>query len=537
MHHLFQRVVILVLALGLLFYVGCGGGLGEISNSDGTVTGDDVSLVNLDDIADGEAVAVDSSFKYVFSQDANSETVTKTTFFIHTTADASASLSSKVAYDSDSCSADLAIAASVSCTSSTECVLDPTNNLSEATEYIVCIKPGTPSANLVWRGLLPKDSSDGVLNDQGTEGLGYSKVIMTSGVVTATASGCSDISDCSSEEVCYFGACVAFSNVGIDSSADCSDGDRSTCESLLGGDTEWECVNIPTNGETCSDNFYCTDGDIFFNSSGTVSGHPGNDSASCGAVESATFVAAGEEFDVDLCIPSDFYVCMESEEESGDPEEGDENDGSIGSSCLADDDCLGELVCYESTSCIVAMGGECTSDDDCDGVCSDSGGEDPTMTCRECDSDEQCGVDGTCLDHSCAEWISIHDDTYWENLGEVWQPQWNEAESRWEPGEFTWDIYLRLKSGSTWADGFRPVKLRVTMVGDDNTFHLMLRDDGAPGENEMLQSGLGQDISGVEYDLDWTDCGGEICGDIATIYIGSADLDAYCTDIEFLAVP
>ncbi len=134
-------IIILVLSLALIINR-CGGGSGSSSPpADIPVT--------LEGIEGTSDVAVDSSFSYEFDSPVNTSTVNISTFFIHPTTPSSANLSSpdKAAYDETICDVNEALDSSVSCSSSTKCVLDPTDDLSAGTPHIVCISPNIEYAN------------------------------------------------------------------------------------------------------------------------------------------------------------------------------------------------------------------------------------------------------------------------------------------------------------------------------------------------------------------------------------------------------
>ncbi len=99
--------------------------------------GGEVSVNGLDGASD---VAVDSVFKYTFSQGVNISTVTNETFFIVESDDASASVL-KGSFDPTLCDNTQAIDAIVSCLSTTVCTLDPAASLDSFRRYYACLSP------------------------------------------------------------------------------------------------------------------------------------------------------------------------------------------------------------------------------------------------------------------------------------------------------------------------------------------------------------------------------------------------------------
>jgi len=124
---------------------GCGGSAGPSVPS--------TPPVAIEGLDGGTDVEIDSSFKYTFSKDVDSDTVSATTFFIveAPSAEASVSLSPKIspkaAYDSNVCDVDQALAGTVSCSSATECILTPDSDLAANTTYGICLLPGTTAAD------------------------------------------------------------------------------------------------------------------------------------------------------------------------------------------------------------------------------------------------------------------------------------------------------------------------------------------------------------------------------------------------------
>ncbi len=126
-------MILMVSVLAIITISNCGGGSG--GNPPSTIP---VALEGLDGAS---GVAVDASFAYTFDAAVDTATVSTNTFFIvPTLAAASANISAtKSEYSTDTCNTDYALDTSVTCDSSTSCILDPTNNLDGGTSYTVCL--------------------------------------------------------------------------------------------------------------------------------------------------------------------------------------------------------------------------------------------------------------------------------------------------------------------------------------------------------------------------------------------------------------
>ena len=112
-------------------FTGCGGGDG---GGNGSTT---LSLNDLDGASD---VPVDKAFSYAFGgQPVNSSTVTAATFFIVKNEWVTSVL--RAAYSASDCDVAEALPASVNCTSMTECVLDPAEDLEPLMSYTACLTP------------------------------------------------------------------------------------------------------------------------------------------------------------------------------------------------------------------------------------------------------------------------------------------------------------------------------------------------------------------------------------------------------------
>ncbi len=227
---MFKKVVIFVSVITLtIFLASCGGGGG----GGGTTPTTEADPLSLDSIG-SEGVAADSSFSYTFTKAIDSSTVTSSTFFMHTVSSGSSSISAKDAYDSSSCDVSLAIDATVSCSTSTVCVLDPTSDLTAGGSYIACLLPGTTSSsNIVAPNSFKESggSGGGIIHDDGSIFEGYSKQVLVEGTaagVEADAS-CTAQSDCASGLVCMYDTCMTHAAIGLTEMVCDSDAEVTGC--------------------------------------------------------------------------------------------------------------------------------------------------------------------------------------------------------------------------------------------------------------------------------------------------------------------
>lgn len=149
-----MRRIVFLLSLTVVAYIvgyGCGGG----SSAPTTPNQIPISVdgISIDGLDGQEDVGVDSSFKYTFGKAVDSSTVTGITYYIEETA-----LSSE-----DRCNVANALSSSVDCTSDTECLLTPSSNLDEGTNYTICLTPGsTVESNISLMSLLPTITRIGI---------------------------------------------------------------------------------------------------------------------------------------------------------------------------------------------------------------------------------------------------------------------------------------------------------------------------------------------------------------------------------------
>lgn len=120
----------------------CGGG-GSSSGGTPPPNGDEPVITEVSSLNGMADVNVASIFKMIFPSAVETSTVTNGSFFITpfiiATADVNADVSYKLAYDPAYCNAADAIAATVSCTSSTECLLEPESDLDIDSAYLLCL--------------------------------------------------------------------------------------------------------------------------------------------------------------------------------------------------------------------------------------------------------------------------------------------------------------------------------------------------------------------------------------------------------------
>ena len=90
-------------------------------------------------------------------------------------------------------------------------------------------------------------------------------------------------------------------------------------------------------------------------------------------------------------------------------------------------------------------------------------------------------------------WVQCFDDTYWETKD---QAEWNI--DHWD---FAGDFSVSIKEIGTWADAFRPTKMRIT---HDYGVGLIL---GVYGDGDPGDIFVGEVASGQEYDLDFVGSG------------------------------
>lgn len=153
---------------------GCGGG--------GSAPPDDAVSVNELDGATG--VAVDSAFKYTFSQAVDASTVTPESFFMVMGDPASADIV-KAGGDAAACDSAQAIGASVGCATTTECMLTPSAELEGGTAYTVCLMAGEEATALASKAA----GASGIFYADGQPFPGFSPRFTTAGDAPTYAIG------------------------------------------------------------------------------------------------------------------------------------------------------------------------------------------------------------------------------------------------------------------------------------------------------------------------------------------------------------
>jgi hypothetical protein len=115
------------------------------------------------------------------------------------------------------------------------------------------------------------------------------------------------------------------------------------------------------------------------------------------------------------------------------------------------------------------------------------------------------------------EWISVFDNTYWQNQANA---SWDGT--KWVESGPPADMVLVYKSGTTWREGFRPTKIRITgAFGYGGTVRVI---DNLNGAGPYIAEGVA--AASLEMDCDF-----DLTSDIYRL-----DLYGYTnvTNIEFL---
>ncbi|HPW46079.1 MAG TPA: hypothetical protein PKU96_06925 [bacterium] len=110
-----------------------------------------------------------------------------------------------------------------------------------------------------------------------------------------SSESCASYEDCGSEQICFFGSCMAWADVGIHEGSPCDDADD--CSILQA------CAPVDSS-EGCQS--YCTDLLTFYDSDL----NPPSTESECDAVEGAEWLMDT------LCVPSDMATCMEDDGDS-----------------------------------------------------------------------------------------------------------------------------------------------------------------------------------------------------------------------------
>jgi len=289
-----SRALILILLSGmvaLLMHAACGGTSGAAPTVPATMP---VSIEEIDGA--GSEVEVGSSFKYVFNKAVDESTVTEETFFMHPVIEAEESLSPKALYDATVCDVSQAIASTVSCSSSTECVLDPASDLVAAELYVICLVPGSTEVGISSVNALSLKATGtrvGIFYLDGPPMLGDLILVATTGYNAANEIACDTSSDCASTHYCFFSTCLSKTELGLTYSdcelaADCATGE--VCQ-----------TNV--DARSC-DTGICLDGTTFAAAEGYISTE-----SECGDP-----LTTGYYWDDEMgeCYPADVVVCDEA---------------------------------------------------------------------------------------------------------------------------------------------------------------------------------------------------------------------------------
>lgn len=118
-------------------------------------------------------------------------------------------------------------------------------------------------------------------------------------------------------------------------------------------------------------------------------------------------------------------------------------------------------------------------------------------------------------------WVQHFDDTKWEPIFTNWA--WDGT--KWVANPATWFPVLTVIG--TWADAYRPTKVRIAFTGSPDYMRVA---DGANFAHYVNDSYA----SGIEVDLDWTDQGAHVMTDIYGLTVGFiASAIRTITNIEF----
>ena len=307
-----SRILTFVLIVGtmaLLMHAACGGTSGAGPTVPATMP---VSIEEIDGTSD--EVAVDSSFKYTFAKAVDESTVTEETFFMHPVVESSESISPKATYSSSTCDVSQAIDSTVSCSSSTECVLAPASDLTAAALYVICLVPGSTEAginSLNGLSLKATGEQEGIFYLDGAAMAGDMIQVVTTGYNAANEVACDTSSDCVSTHYCFYGTCHSKTELGMTyadctSAADCASGescldnmDARTCDSTI-------CLNEATF--VSIEGFILTEDECGDPDTTGYYWHPDNEQ----------------------CMPADVVICETGDGEGGGDGEDDPVELSIG---------------------------------------------------------------------------------------------------------------------------------------------------------------------------------------------------------------
>ncbi len=260
--HVKKMVVLMAVTIVALF-ASCGG------SSSGPPTTPATVPISLENLVGATDIAVDSSFQLEI-EGVDCATVTSSTFFI------------VLASSGNDPSA--ALPATIEC-DPPDIILNPDSNLTGGTSYTV----------FATTGIDPYNGASATFTTTGTNG-----------VATVSSDSCSSTLHCDSDQYCFYNTCEDYSDIGVDTSVDCTnddgDGDSTICVAQLGApagyDTDdWECLPTINTSAACS--YYCVVVPTFFG----YDGYPATESA-CDATDNATWM-----LDYNACLTDESLEC------------------------------------------------------------------------------------------------------------------------------------------------------------------------------------------------------------------------------------
>lgn len=260
-----RRTVFLLSLMTMSYIVGFGCGGGAASPSTPAQVPIDIA-----EIAGTNNVSIDKAFQYTFEKPVDTSTVTATTFYLALASDPST-----------------IITATISCSSSTVCTLTPSADLIEGTAYIIVL-----TADITYL--------------DGTHPEEYSAEFTTTGEAPVTS--CTASADCETGEICHYGTCKAYADVGVHADVACGDDGNATCVTAMGGVAdEWVCLPLvdPADGSCSSETAYCIEVfDFFDEDDGYV-----DTEELCEAVDGFSWYYGGEDAGF-ICISDEILECI-----------------------------------------------------------------------------------------------------------------------------------------------------------------------------------------------------------------------------------
>lgn len=139
------RIMTIALIAALMPLIeGCG------SSSSGSSENCNPNAVSVNSLDGTSGTTIDANFDYTFSSGVNTATVTTATYFIREAPqledgdhlEGQRATVVKATYDENSCDVSQALSATVSCSRSTHCSLDPDSDLTPNSTYLICLTTG-----------------------------------------------------------------------------------------------------------------------------------------------------------------------------------------------------------------------------------------------------------------------------------------------------------------------------------------------------------------------------------------------------------